>query len=126
MDWLLVSKLQLEECNMITEAGFFGIDLNCGKKLKTLSLVICFGVKHLNYAFPLESLVIRNCPGVGNVTIVVSCETNLVAVNLSGCVNITDKLAELHGGSLESLIIDGCRHVTDATFSSNFKLLLVT
>jgi len=71
MDWLLVSKLQLEECNMITEAGFFGIVLNCGKKLKTLSLVNCFGVKHLNYAFPLESLVIRNCLGVGNVTIVV-------------------------------------------------------
>jgi len=56
---------------MITEAGFFGIVLNCGKKLKTLSLVNCFGVKHLNYAFPLESLVIRNCLGVGNVTIVV-------------------------------------------------------
>ncbi|KAG5603918.1 hypothetical protein H5410_025410 [Solanum commersonii] len=30
MDWLLVSKLQLEECHMITEAGFFGIVLNCG------------------------------------------------------------------------------------------------
>jgi len=58
-------------------------------------------------------------------SLVQSCATNLVAVNLSGCVNITDKLAELHGGSLESLIIDGCRYVTDATFSRNFKLLLV-
>ena len=49
---------------MISEVGFFGIVLNCGKKLKTLSLVNFFGGKHLNYAFPLESLAIRNCPGV--------------------------------------------------------------
>ena len=37
---------------------------------------------------------------------------------------VTDKLVELHGDFLESLIVNGCIHVTDATFSRNFKLLM--
>lgn len=37
---------------------------------------------------------------------------------------VTDKSVELHRESLESLMVDGCIHVTDATFSRNFKLLL--
>lgn len=96
----------------------------------------------------LVSLTICNCPGVGNATIdvvgrlchkltrielsgilditdaglfalVQICTTNnLVAVNLRGCVNITDKsvlaIVGLNGGSLKFLIVDGCKHVTDA------------
>ncbi|XP_059299305.1 EIN3-binding F-box protein 1-like [Lycium ferocissimum] len=122
-----LENLQLEECHRITQAGFFGILLNCGKKLKALSLVNCFGVKDYTYACPLvapcnslQSLAIRNCPGVGNATVAIvgklcpklthlelsgllgitdeglfplvqSCLASLVEVNLSGCVNVTDK-----------------------------------
>lgn len=122
-----LENLQLEECHRITQAGFFGVLLNCGKKLKALSLVNCFGVKELACRFSsvlpcnsLQSLSIRNCPGVGNATLAVvgrlcpklthlelsgllgitdeglfplvqSCEAGLVKVNLSGCVNVTDR-----------------------------------
>ncbi|XP_009801071.1 EIN3-binding F-box protein 1 [Nicotiana sylvestris] len=122
-----LENLQLEECHRITQAGLFGVLLSCGKKLKALSLVNCFGVKELACRFPsvlpcnsLQSLSIRNCPGVGNATLAVagrlcpklthlelsglvgitdeglfplvqSCEAGLVKVNLSGCVNVTDK-----------------------------------
>lgn len=122
-----LENLQLEECLRITQAGVFGVLLNCSKMLKALSLVNCFGVKELACRFPsvlpcnsLQSLSIRNCPGVGNATLAVvgrlcpklthlelsglvritdeglfplmqSCEAGLVKVNLSGCVNVTDK-----------------------------------
>ncbi|CAN4076872.1 unnamed protein product [Withania somnifera] len=122
-----LENLQLEECHRITQAGFFSVLLNCGKKLKALSLVNCFGVKERACRFSsvlpcnsLQSLSIRNCPGVGNATLAVvgrlcpklthlelsgllgitdeglfplvqSCEAGLVKVNLSGCVNVTDR-----------------------------------
>ncbi|XP_059274751.1 EIN3-binding F-box protein 1-like [Lycium ferocissimum] len=122
-----LENLQLEECHRITQAGLFGVLLNCGEKLKALSLVNCFGVKDLACRFPsvlpcnsLQSVTIRNCPGVGNATLAIvgrlctklthlelsgllgvtdeglfplvqSCEAGLVKVNLSGCVNVTDK-----------------------------------
>ncbi|KAK6787149.1 hypothetical protein RDI58_015674 [Solanum bulbocastanum] len=95
-------RIQLEECHMrIMQAGFFGILLNHCKKLKIFSLVNCFGVEELNVAFPLVafccnslvSLPIRNCPGVGTIDVVVG----------------------MNGGSPKFLIVDGCRHVTDAT-----------
>ncbi|XP_060208922.1 EIN3-binding F-box protein 1-like [Lycium barbarum] len=122
-----LENLQLEECHRITQAGLFGVLLNCGEKLKALSLVNCFGVKDLACRFPsvlpcnsLQSLAIRNCPGVGNATLAIvgrlctklthlelsgllgvtdeglfplvqSCEAGLVKANLSGCVNVTDK-----------------------------------
>ncbi|KAM3375366.1 EIN3-binding F-box protein 1 [Capsicum galapagoense] len=122
-----LKNLQLEECHRITQAGFFGILLNCGKKLKALSLVNCSGVKDLICACSLvascnslQSLAIRDCPGVGNVSVAVigrlcpelthlelngllditdegliplvqSCVASLVEVNLSGCVNVSDK-----------------------------------
>ncbi|KAL3360985.1 hypothetical protein AABB24_014086 [Solanum stoloniferum] len=122
-----LENLQLEECHRITQAGFVGVLLSCGKKLKVLSMVNCFGVKELACRFPsvlpcnsLQSLSIRNCPGVGNATLAIvgrvcpklthlelsgllevtdeglfplvqSCEAGLVKVNLSGCVNVTDR-----------------------------------
>ncbi|KAK1550218.1 hypothetical protein Q3G72_015617 [Acer saccharum] len=96
----------------------------------------------------LRSLSIRNCPGFGDVSLAAlgklcpqlqsldlsglqgitdagflpvlkSCEAGLVKVNLSGCVNLTDKavstMAELHGWTLEMLSLDGCRKISDAS-----------
>ncbi|GMJ11106.1 EIN3-binding F box protein 1 [Hibiscus trionum] len=90
----------------------------------------------------LRSLSIRNCPGFGDSSLVAlgklcpqlqhvelnglhgitdagflplleSCEAGLVKVNLSGCVNLSDKvvciMADLHGSTLELLNLDGCR-----------------
>ncbi|KAF3680088.1 putative protein FAR-RED IMPAIRED RESPONSE 1-like isoform X1 [Capsicum annuum] len=100
-----LKNLQLEECHRITQAGFFGILLNCGR--------LCPELTHLE----LNGLL--DITDEGLIPLVRSCVASLVEVNLSGCVNVSDKsvsaIAKLHGGTLESLIIDGCRHVTDAS-----------
>ncbi|KAK7260890.1 hypothetical protein RIF29_27189 [Crotalaria pallida] len=96
----------------------------------------------------LRSLSICNCPGFGNATLSVlgklcpqlqhielsglegvtddgflplleSSEFGLVKVNLSGCINLSDKvvssLANLHGWTLENLNLDGCKNISDAS-----------
>lgn len=148
-----IENLQLEECHRITQLGLFGTILNCGAKLKALSLLNCLGIKDLNLNLPslspcksLLSLSIRNCPGFGNASLTLlsklcpqlqhvelsglsgitesgllpllkNCEAGLAKVNLSGCVNVNDKvissLTMLHGWTLELLNLDGCSKVTD-------------
>ncbi|CAL0323173.1 unnamed protein product [Lupinus luteus] len=107
----------------------------------------------------LRSLSICNCPGFGNTTLYVlgklcpqlqyielvglegvsddgflpllkGSEAGFVKVNLSGCINLTDKLvlylANLHGWTLETLNLDGCKNITDASLmaiSENCPLL---
>ncbi|XWS26218.1 hypothetical protein CRYUN_Cryun26dG0012500 [Craigia yunnanensis] len=160
-----LESLQLEECHRITQFGFFGYLLNCGAKLKTISLVNCLGIKDLNLGLPsvspcesLRSLSIRNCPGFGDASLAAlgklctqlqhvelsglhgitdagflplleSCEAGLVKVNLSGCVNLSDKvvcmMADLHGWTLEMLNLDGCK-ISDASLvaiAENCQLL---
>ncbi|XP_004498740.1 EIN3-binding F-box protein 1 [Cicer arietinum] len=96
----------------------------------------------------LRSLSIRNCPGFGNATLSVmgklcpqlqqveltglkgvndagllplleSSEAGLIKVNLSGCVNLTDKvvssLVNLHGWTLELLNLEGCKNISNAS-----------
>jgi len=96
----------------------------------------------------LRSLSIRNCPGFGDgslallgklcpelqnvelsglqgvtdagfLPVLENCEAGLVKVNLSGCVNLSDKvvsvMTEQHGWTLEVLNLDGCRRITDAS-----------
>ncbi|XP_022750277.1 EIN3-binding F-box protein 1-like [Durio zibethinus] len=149
-----LESLQLEECHRITQFGFFYSLLNCGAKLKAISLVNCLGIKDLNSGLPsvspcesLRSLSVRNCPGFGDASLAAlgklcpqlqhvelsglhgitdagflplleSCEAGLVKVNLSGCVNLSDKvvcmMADLHGWTLEMLNLDGCR-ISDAS-----------
>ncbi|KAJ8557865.1 hypothetical protein K7X08_004631 [Anisodus acutangulus] len=130
-----LENLQLEECHRITQAGFFGILLNCGKKLKSLSLVNCFGVKDLTYACPLaapykslQSLVIRNCPGVGNATIAVVGKLcpELTHLELSGLLGITDEgLFPFVQNCIASLVevnLTGCVNVTDKSVSAIAEL----
>ncbi|XP_038993852.1 EIN3-binding F-box protein 1-like [Hibiscus syriacus] len=155
----------LEECHRITQFGLFGFLLNCGAKLKALSLVNCLGIKDLNLGFPpvspckyLRSLSIRSCPGFGDSSLVAlgklcpqlqhvelselhgitdagflplleSCEAGLVKINLSGCVNLSDKvvciMTDLHGWTLEMLNLDGCK-ISDASLvaiADNCQLL---
>ncbi|KAK4274438.1 hypothetical protein QN277_017656 [Acacia crassicarpa] len=95
----------------------------------------------------LQSLTICNCPGFGDSTLalvgklcpqlqhvelsrlegvtdagllpLIQCsEAGLVKVNLSGCINLTDKvvlsLTNKHGWTLEMLNLDGCKRIGDA------------
>lgn len=153
-----LESFQAAECHRFTQYGFFGLLLNCGAKLKAISLVYCLGIKDLNVGLPLSSpckslrsLSICNCPGFGNANLAVlgklcpelqhvdfsglegitdagflplldCCEAGLTKVNLSGCVNLTDRVvssvAEQHGWTLEFLNLEGCRKISDASLVS--------
>lgn len=123
-----LESLQVEECNRVTQTGIAGALSNCGAKLKSLTLVKCMGIRDITSEVPmlspctsLRSLSIRNCPGVGSISLALvgklcpklqhvdlsglygitdagilplleSCEEGLVNVNLSGCLNLTDEV----------------------------------
>ncbi|XP_015078449.1 EIN3-binding F-box protein 1-like [Solanum pennellii] len=126
-----LQHLRLEECHLITQAGFFGILLNCGKKLKTFSLVKCFGVNDLTNAIPskapccnsLVSLTIRNCPGVGNATIAIISRLchRLTHIKLIGLLSITDEglfpLVKNCAANLVAVNLSGCVNITDISVS---------
>ncbi|GMI92487.1 EIN3-binding F box protein 1 [Hibiscus trionum] len=123
--------------------------------VKDLSL----GLPPLSHCESLRSLSIRNCPGFGDANLAAlgklcpqlqnvelsglhgitdagflplleSCEAGLVKVNLSGCLNLSDKvvckMADLHGWTLEVLNLDGCGKISDASLvaiAENCQLL---
>ncbi|CAN0877580.1 EIN3-binding F-box protein 1 [Linum grandiflorum] len=157
-----LESLQLEECHRITQFGFFGSLLNCGTKLKSVSLANCLGIKDLDagvctHGLPCESLrslSVSNCPGFGDgslsflgklcpqlqnleltglqgatdsglLELLRSCKSGLVKVNLSGCVNLSDRIvvemSEQHGWTLEKLSLEGCAKITDASLAAVAK-----
>ncbi|KAJ0031778.1 hypothetical protein Pint_12392 [Pistacia integerrima] len=126
-----LESLQLEECHRITQFGFFGSLLNCGAKLKAVSLVSCLGMKDLNLAVPLLapcksliSLSIRNCPGFGDASLAVLGKLcpQLQHVDLSGLQGITDAgvlpLVESSETGLAKVNLSGCVNVTDEVVST--------
>jgi EIN3-binding F-box protein len=107
----------------------------------------------------LRSVTIRDCMGIGNTTLAIfakfcpqlqnlelsglcgitdaglfpileNCQAGLVKVNLSNCLNLTNKvvedLARIHGGTLTVLNLEGCRRITDESLASiaDYCLLL--
>ncbi|KAG6538984.1 hypothetical protein ZIOFF_004136 [Zingiber officinale] len=126
-----LENLHIEDCHQLTLMGVLGALLTCNPELKSLSLVRCLGIKDIDFApaqLPscksLESLTIRNCPGVTSaslqmvgkicpqlqkldfggqsgvtdaslVPLIQSSEAGFVDVNLSGCVNVSDSLVTM-------------------------------
>ncbi|TYH66468.1 hypothetical protein ES332_D06G125500v1 [Gossypium tomentosum] len=116
------------------------------------------GLPPLSPCESLRSLSIHNCPGFGDASLFAlgklcpqlqhvelcglhgitdagvlllleSCEAGLLKVNLSGCVNLSDKVVQtisnLHGWTLELLNLDGCK-ISDASLvaiAKNCQLL---
>ncbi|KAF3447116.1 hypothetical protein FNV43_RR12296 [Rhamnella rubrinervis] len=126
-----LENLQVEECHRFTQFGFFGVLLNCGAKLKAISLVYCLGMKDLNVGLPvfspcqsLRSLSIRNCPGFGNANLAALGKLcpQLEHVEFSGLEGITDTgflpLLESFEGGLSKVNLSGCVNLTDKVVSS--------
>ena len=126
-----LENLQLEECHRITQYGFFGSLLNCGTKLKAISLVYCLGIKDLNVGLAhlspcesLQSLCIRNCPGFGNASLAVLGKLcpQLQHVEFSGLEGITDaglhSLIESCEAGLTKVNLSGCVNLTDKVVSA--------
>lgn len=126
-----LESLQLEECHRITQFGFFGSLVNCGAKLKSVSLVHCLGIKDLSIGLTqvspcesLKSLCIRNCPGFGNASLSLLGKlcTQLQHVEFSGLEGVTDggllSLLESCEAGLAKVNLSGCVNLTDKVVSA--------
>ncbi|KAK8582027.1 hypothetical protein V6N13_145015 [Hibiscus sabdariffa] len=99
----------------------------CGS-LRSLSICNCPGFGDASLAAlgklcpQLQNVELHGLHGitdVGFLPLLESCEAGLVKVNLSGCLNLSDKvvckMADSHGWSLEMLNLDGCCKISDAS-----------
>ncbi|KAL3838592.1 hypothetical protein ACJIZ3_023183 [Penstemon smallii] len=130
-----LENLQIDECHRITQSGVLGILANCGGKLKAFTLANCFGIKDLEFGFPLtslchslRSLTIQNCPGFGdsNLAMLGKICPNLTHVDLSGLNGITDAgflpLVQSSEARLEKVNLSGCVNLTDNAVAAVAKL----
>ncbi|KAL2895957.1 EIN3-binding F-box protein 1 [Bienertia sinuspersici] len=123
-----IESLQLEECHRITQIGFFGLLLNCGPKLKALTMSSCFGFKDMILGFPLpskysplRSVTITNCPGLGDMTLAMLAKLcpQLQCVNFNSlpCITEAGLLSLIEscdtGAGLVKVGLNGCVNVTD-------------
>lgn len=126
-----VENLQLEECHRISQFGLIGLVINCGAKLKALTLVGCYGIKDLNFRLPalspcesIVSLSIRDCPGFGDSALAALGKLcpQLQNVELSKLQGITDAgflpLIESSKSGLTKVNLSGCINLTDKAVSS--------
>ncbi|CAO2825815.1 unnamed protein product [Amaranthus hypochondriacus] len=123
-----LESLRFEECHRITQIGFIGLLLNCGPKLKALTMSSCFGFKDMILGFPIPnkstplcSVTISNCPGLGDMTLAMIAKLcpHLQSINLNGLPSITEasllSLVEScdAGFGLIKVGLSGCVNVTD-------------
>ncbi|KAI4337321.1 hypothetical protein L6164_015751 [Bauhinia variegata] len=127
-----------EKLKALALVSCFGIkDLNLGlppvspcKSLRLLTVRNCPGFGNASLAMlgklcpQLQHVELNGLEGVtdaGFLPLIENCKAGLVKVNLSGCINLTDKvvlsMADLHGWTLEVLNLDGCK-VTDASLKA--------
>ncbi|CAH9103004.1 unnamed protein product [Cuscuta epithymum] len=121
-----LEKLQLEECNRITQTGILYAVSNC-RKLKSLCVVKCMAMKDiiapetvvLAPCETLKSLSIRNCPGFGSTSLarVGKLCPQLHHLDLSGLYGITDTallpLLESCKAGLVKVNLTECLNLTD-------------
>ncbi|CAI9096657.1 OLC1v1032855C1 [Oldenlandia corymbosa var. corymbosa] len=130
-----VEVLQLDECHRISPAGFLGLLLQCGKKMKSLSVANCLGFKDLPLGLDynlapcssLKSLCVRNCPGFGNgcLSVLAKLCPNLEHVELTGLGDVTDEgilpLVENSEAGFVKVNLSGCMQLTDKVTSAIAK-----
>ncbi|KAI3826011.1 hypothetical protein L1987_00051 [Smallanthus sonchifolius] len=98
------------------------------KSLKSFSICNCPGFGNFSLALmgqicqKLQDIVLTGLHKItdsGLTSLIKNCEYGLTKINLSGCVNLTDKIVSeismVHGGTLEVLNLDGCKSISDAS-----------
>ncbi|KAK1417242.1 hypothetical protein QVD17_26367 [Tagetes erecta] len=104
--------------------------IECGS-LRSLTVKGCMGFGNTNlatvgkYCSQLQNLELSGLCGItdsGIFQLLENCQAGLVKVNLSNCLNLTNKvvmdLAKIHGETLKVLNLEGCRRITDESLAS--------
>ncbi|XP_078432399.1 EIN3-binding F-box protein 1-like [Wolffia australiana] len=129
-----LETLSLEECNRVTVVGVLGVLASqANKRLKSLELAGCVGVKDLPAAaslagcapcLSLRSLSVSRCPGFGDsgLALVGKLCPRLQQISLSGLAGVTEAglipLFESCQLGLDEVVLSGCANVTDAAVSA--------
>lgn len=137
-----LKSLSVVKCMGIKDSAESGLESELESGLgsvRSLTIKDCIGFGNTSLA-----IIGRLCPDLENIELSGLCgitdsgllpllenrNTGLIKVNLSNCVNLTDKfvvdLARVHGGTLEVLNLEGGRRITDdslAAIAENCVLL---
>ncbi|XP_024960599.1 EIN3-binding F-box protein 2-like [Cynara cardunculus var. scolymus] len=126
-----LKSFSIVKCMGIKDQEHEAVDFSESQSLRSLTIKNCFGFGNANVAMVgklcphLHNLDLSGLCGItdsGLFELLTTCSPGLVKVNLSDCVNLTNKvvvdLAKIHGGSLEVLNLEGCRKIGDESLSA--------
>ncbi|KAI7728577.1 hypothetical protein M8C21_001095 [Ambrosia artemisiifolia] len=134
-----LKSLSIVKCMGIKDFSQETPDLTQCGSLRSLTIRDCIGFGNTTLAIiglfcpQLQNLELSGLSGItdsGLFPILANCQTGLVKVNLSNCLNLTNKvvvdLARIHGETLKVLNLEGCRRITDESLASvsDYCLLL--
>ncbi|KAL4560219.1 hypothetical protein LXL04_032368 [Taraxacum kok-saghyz] len=135
-----IKNLSLTKCFGIKDLPMIiPSTISPSETLKSLTVSNCPGFGNSSLAVmgrichQIQDIVLTGLPGItdsGVFSLVKSSESGVTKLDLSKCVNLTDKIVSeismAHGGTLEVLNLDGCGLITDAsvvTIAQNCSLL---
>ncbi|KAL8223422.1 hypothetical protein R6Q57_018897 [Mikania cordata] len=120
-----LKSLTIVKCMGIKDIAQESDLTQCGS-LRSLAIKDCIGFGNTNLATfgslcpQIQNLELSGLCGItdsGLVPLLENCQAGLVKVNISNCLNLTDKvvvdLARIHGGTLKVLNLEGGRRITD-------------
>ncbi|KAJ0701753.1 putative leucine-rich repeat domain superfamily, F-box-like domain superfamily [Helianthus annuus] len=126
-----LKSLTIVKCMGIKDIALKTSDLTRCESLRSLTIRDCIGFGNTTLAVfgtfcpQLQNLELSGLCGItdsGLYPILENCQAGLVKVNLSNCLNLTDKvvvdLAKIHGETLKVLNLEGCRRITDESLAS--------
>lgn len=135
-----IKNLSLTKCFGIKDLPMIiPSTISPSETLKSLTVNNCPGFGNSSLAVmgrichQIQDIVLTGLPGItdsGVFSLVQTSESGVTKLDLSRCVNLTDKIVSeismAHGGTLEVLNLDGCGLITDAsvvTIAQNCSLL---